>query len=410
MTVEIPLLHDNHNHVSLYAAFLSCPDISTLAPAAALVLLERLPPDRLTVVRGWKSYELPLSRALLGRLPPVLLVNFSLHGFAVSDSGIPFVESAVPDIARRRDDLAWCEANVPAIFAAYCDLAGLDESRLLRYIDGMLPLGIGSSDEMTVPTAQALDCCASSACAARIAPWVSPDLYKKLDIPRRALLSGIKLYLDGAIGARSAALRGPWIGQGSPMFTYQDADLENLVSEIGRWNTGISMHAIGELAIAQALDALEAALAGGGSFSLIRLEHVQFIDRTLAGRAKELGAVLSMQPNFNSDSKDYADRLPEPVLAANNPFRMLIDQCGFIPGKDLIFGSDGMPDGIACAAGQSLFPVYASQRLTLDELVAGYGEARGISGSVVLEVDEAARRVSLVSVELTDPVPRTLLP
>ena len=122
----------------------------------------------------------------------------------------------------------------------------------------------------------------------------------------------------------------------------------------------------------------------------MRLEHVQLISRDQAFRARDMGLVLSMQPNFTSDSTDYADRLPKASLEGNNPFRMLIDQAGFRPGKDLIFGSDGMPHGIANPASLSLFPPYPGQLLSLEELWTGYGPARGVSGSVSLEIDEAA--------------------
>jgi len=410
MTTTIPLLHDNHNHVSLYAAFSSCIDISRLAPDQAMLLLRGLPEDRLSVVRGWKSFELPMTRSTLASLPPVLLVNFSLHGFAVSDAGIPFVTQAVPGVADKRDDQAWCEANVPAIFGAYCGLAGIDEQKLVSYIDALVPLGIGSSDEMTVPTLEALDRCVASAYSRRLKLWAAPALYDKLDMARRKQVSGIKLFLDGAIGARSAAIAGPWTGDGKAMFTYTDAELDERLAEVSGWGTGISMHAIGELAIGQALSGLENAVRNGARFATIRLEHVQFIDAAQARRARNLGVVLSMQPNFTSDSVDYADRLTQPYLARNNPFRMLIDEIGFEPGRDLIFGSDGMPDGIAYPATQSLFPPFASQRLSLGELVAGYGPSRGISGTVTLDIDEAARRVTVVAVEPDRPAPRTPSP
>ena len=192
------------------------------------------------------------------------------------------------------------------------------------------------------------------------------------------------------------------------MFTYTDSELAVLLDEAGAWETGVSMHAIGELAIEQALNALEGAMKRGYRFSPMRLEHVQLISAAQADRAKKLGATLSMQPNFTSDSHDYADRLAASYLEGNNPFRMLIDDAGFKPGTDLIFGSDGMPDGIAYAATQSLFPVFPSQGLTLDELVAGYGPARGVSGAVALNIDETARRVTVESVTLQpDPAPRT---
>jgi len=336
----------------------------------------------------------------LATLPPLLLINFSLHGFAVSDSGLSYVERAVPRVAENRSDQAWCEAHVPAIFAAYCGLAGIDEGKLVSYIDAMVPLGIGSSDEMTVPTVGALDRCIGSSYAERLKLWVAPELYKIADNPRRSAVAGVKLFLDGAIGARSAAIQGPWKGAGAAMFTYSDGALLELLEEIGTWNTGIAMHAIGELAIEQALNTLEKTIAAGARFSPIRLEHVQFIDREQAAKARQLGAILSMQPNFSSDSRDYSDRLPESYLRRNNPFRMLIDEVGFVPGRDLMFGSDGMPDGIAYAATVSLFPAFPAQYLSLDELVAGYGPARGVSGTVTLEIDEETAGVSVIATDV----------
>ncbi len=399
---SIPLLHDNHNHASLYSALSVCPDLSVLPPNEAMKLLENLPRDRLTVAKGWRTNELPLSNAELSRLPPVLLINFSLHGFAVSDAGVPYLERAVPEVAGRRADQAWCEANLPAIFAAYCELSPVTATAFLSYIDTLVPLGIGSSDEMTVTSAAVLDVLRAGRCADRVRSWVSPTLYRSLNADQRSAVSGIKLFLDGAIGARSAAIAGPWIGSGRPLFTYSDAELAVLLSEISSWGASVSLHAIGELAIEQGLSAIEAASPSGGAFPTVRLEHAQFIGRSQADRAKRLGAVLSMQPNFSSDSRDYADRLPPPYREANNPFRMLIDEGGFIPGRDLIFGSDGMPTGIASAATEALFPPFESQRLSIGELIAGYGAARGISGRTELEIDEASRRVRVIGASRTD--------
>ena len=58
MNTTIPLLHDNHNHVALYGALGSCLDVSSMQAETALDMLKGLPSDRLSVVRGWKSFEL----------------------------------------------------------------------------------------------------------------------------------------------------------------------------------------------------------------------------------------------------------------------------------------------------------------------------------------------------------------
>jgi hypothetical protein len=394
----IPLLHDNHNHPSLYASLSGCPDISGLRREDALGVLESLPGDRFSVVRGWRTQEQSFGPSELGRLPPLLLVNFSLHGFAVSDAGLPYLERAAPELFRRRGDLAWLESHVPALFAAYCNLAGAAPARLASVLGALVPLGIGSADDLTVPTTEALSINGRPEFSDRVGNWAAPELYRSLDPGLRSLCAGVKLFLDGALGARSAAIRGPWIGPGTSFLAYSDEALAEAVEEAAALGAALAVHAIGELASEQLLRILESRRSRGPDLPLVRMEHAQMITPAQAFRARDLGIVLSMQPNFSSDSRDYADRLPREYLEANNPFRMLIDRAGFVPGRDLIFGSDGMPDGIAYAATESLFPAVPGQRLSLDELVAGYGPARGISGTVTLEIDEDARRVSVAGV------------
>ena len=125
----------------------------------------------------------------------------------------------------------------------------------------------------------------------------------------------------------------------------------------------------------------------------MRLEHVQFMNESQARRAKELGLTLCMQPNFSVESRDYADRLPESHLKSLNPFRMLIDRAGFRPGRDLLFGSDGMPHGAQAAWQWGLFPDHEAQRLSSEELMQGYGPVVPGGKTVRLLVDEDRRLV-----------------
>lgn len=385
---RVPLLHDGHSHTGLYAAMASCPDLSALDGRRARELLASLPRDRLTVVRGWRTNVLPLERAELASLPPALIVNVSLHGYAASDAALGFLADRAPELAERRGDASWAESHVPALFEAYCDLAGLDEGKLAAHFRLLEEAGTGSAEDLAVPSLTAFRAMRASSYAGRLAYWAAPGLYRRMGEEERGACSGIKLFLDGSIGARTAAVREPWIGGGASTLAYADTDLDDELGLVMDWKAGLAVHAIGELAIDQALGALERARSSGAFFPVLRLEHVQFISRAQARRARDLGAVLSMQPNFSRDSRDYADRLGKAYLEANNPFRMLIDELGFRPGIDLVFGSDGMPHGIAYAAEASLYPECPGQRLSLDELVAGYGLARGASGWQELELDD----------------------
>ncbi len=400
MEVKIPLLHDSHNHASLYAALAKCHDISEKGPKDALDFLYALPKDRLSVVKGWKSFELELGQALLKELPPLLAINFSLHGFVMSDSGLSFAAELVPELHEKRHDLAWSEANVPAIFKAYASLSNIDEEDLVFCMDKMLCSGVASSDEMTVPSREFLELCMNSRYRNRLNLWTAPSIFRELDKQEQDSLSGIKLYLDGAIGSSSAAIKGPWLTEGTAFFVYKDEELDVLVQEAAQYRTGVAIHAIGELAIEQAIKSIEKANRLSGTLKRARIEHAQFISLEQARKAREQGIILSMQPNFTSDCIDYADRLPLSYLKANNPFRMLIDEAGFVPGEDLVFGSDGMPGDIAYAIRWSLFPPFASQYLSLDELVAGYGMAIGCKGHSILKIDEKHKTVKLLHAEL----------
>jgi len=393
----VPLFHDHHSHISLYAALASCHDIAALDARSALAFLRALPGDRLSVVRGWRTNDLRLGRSELASFPPILLINFSLHGYEISDAGLAYVRAKAPELAERRHDADWREQNVPKLFEAYSELAGLDEKAIIAFMDGLRPSGIGSAEDLVVASAKAASMMRRSSEAARMAYWTDGQAYAAMDDKTRAGCSGFKFFLDGALGARSAAI-GPWVKAGNGLLTYDDDGLSRALAEAAEKRAAVAIHAIGELAVEQALRCLSRVEAEGWSFPLVRLEHVQFITEAQARLARERGYVLSMQPNFSSDSVDYADRLDASYLAANNPFRMLIDRAGFRPGQDLIFGSDGMPHGIAYPARVSLFPAAAGQRLSLEELVAGYGPARGASGTVVLEIDESRREVRVAAV------------
>jgi len=184
-------------------------------------------------------------------------------------------------------------------------------------------------------------------------------------------ISGLKLFADGALGARSAALSEACAAGNVKHLLRSAAEMDSLLEHCAEIADNIAVHAIGDAAVGQVLDSVKNVLINDKKIS-VRIEHAQMITAEQAVLAKKLGVKLSMQPNFSYDSVCYADRLSDMYIKANNPFRMIIDTAGFIPGTDLIFGSDGMPHGAAPALESSLNPPIPSQRLNLDEFIAGY--------------------------------------
>ncbi len=398
-----PMLHrfrpifDRHSHVSLYAALKGSPDLSSCEDsAAALDLMRRLPDGRLSLVMGWHSGRLPLSETDLANLPPVVLVNLSLHGLRLSPAAARLLQDTDPEVVERHTDPEWSERNLGRLLGLYGRAAGLTADKLERWIQGLEVAGIGAVEDLLLTGAEAWQTMRASRWAGRLPWWTVPAIFDTLPAEAQAECAGLKLFADGALGARTAALGEPFRDGGPGLLLYADGALEPELAALHTRGKALAIHAIGDRAIGQALAALEDLDRQGLRFPQVRLEHAQFITEAQARRARDLGLVLSMQPNFSSDSVDYADRLGADTLARNNPFRMLIDRVGFQPGRDLIFGSDGMPHGLAYAAQWSLFPPFEGQRLSLEELLAGYGPAPGNLPWREVRIDEAARSVQIL--------------
>jgi predicted amidohydrolase YtcJ len=214
------------------------------------------------------------------------------------------------------------------------------------------------------------------------------------------LVHGIKLFTDGALGAKTAAMKKPLVTGERGLLLRSDQELQGLLLELSNWGKPIAIHAIGDRALDQVIDSVEMVSRRCPSFPSVRIEHCQFISLEDARRVKRLGIKLSMQPNFSPESITYRDRLPAEYCDRNNCVRMLIDEAGFVPGEDLVFGSDGMPHGVEFALQSSLFPPLPSQELTVEEFTAGYCMPDVSTGHIDFEIDRENRLVSIEDIHI----------
>jgi predicted amidohydrolase YtcJ len=367
----LTLARDHHSHPSVYAALDGIPDLSSLDKPEAMRLLESLPKDGLSLVKGWYSARLDFTEGELLRLPPAVIANYSLHGVLLTGAARETLRDGHPELVRRHADPSWCERNLAALLSLYSRAAPLTAAKLAAFMAGLEALGVGSAEDMAVTGEQALSVIRASPHAGRIVCWSDPRVFRSMSPEAQAGVHGFKLFADGAIGLRTAALSEPYLGGGGlGLLLRSDSELASELAPLAR---PVAVHAIGERAVEQVLTALERLCLDGVRLPPVRIEHAQFITLPQALRAKSLGLTLSMQPNFSADSRDYAPRLSPRLREANNPFRMLIDRAGFKPGSDLVFGSDGMPHGMEAAKRWGLSPDYPGQALTLGELEAGYG-------------------------------------
>jgi predicted amidohydrolase YtcJ len=197
---------------------------------------------------------------------------------------------------------------------------------------------------------------------------------------------GVKIFADGSIGARNAAVSEPFLDGGTGELNHADADLVSMVRDADRagWQTAI--HAIGDRAIDQVLNAHE--VVGTDPAFRHRIEHFELPHERHLERASKLGLCVSMQPNFignwSGPESLYVDRLGVERDRASNPLRRVVDA-----GLPLAFGSDGMPLSPLYGLHWAVNGPYPDQRLTADEAIdrytaggAWFGFEEGIKGRI----------------------------
>ena len=190
---------------------------------------------------------------------------------------------------------------------------------------------------------------------------------------------GVKMFLDGSIGSRTAAHEG-W---DSENLKFSDEDLDARL--LGLWRQGIpaAMHAIGEVAVAQAVRSLKSQKGTMRN----SIEHFELVRPELLD---EIGTstVVSSQPNFLQWSQKgglYENNLGKEWFGKDNPFRMMLDS-----GVRLAFGSDCMPIGPSLGIGLAVNSSHQGQRITMEEAIQAYTSG----GSYLLHEEEVSGKIS----------------
>ena len=128
-------------------------------------------------------------------------------------------------------------------------------------------------------------------------PPVERDREARFSVP------WVKGFLDGTLGSRTA-----WL-----LADYDDApgsrgdervsapDRHKLATTIAGTDYALSLHAIGDAAVAAAIEMIDQARCererlGRAPSAIDRIEHTQLLDRDSLGRLKESGAIASLQP------------------------------------------------------------------------------------------------------------------
>jgi predicted amidohydrolase YtcJ len=155
----------------------------------------------------------------------------------------------------------------------------------------------------------------------------------------RLIMRAVKLYIDGALGSRGAALLADYSDDaGNSGLLFMPAqDLEAMIDKTLACGFQAGIHAIGDRGNRVALDALESVIKRyPDNPGRHRVEHAQILTAADIPRFSELDVIAAMQPTHATSDMYWAeDRLgPDRVLYAY-PWRSLLDS-----GARLALGSD----------------------------------------------------------------------
>jgi predicted amidohydrolase YtcJ len=445
----IPGFQDAHVHAVFGGLELGRCELSALKSAdeylTAVADYARAHPEHSWIIGGGWSLEsfpggLPTAAALDAVVPdrPVFLPNRDHHGAWVNSRALELagITRDTPDPASGRIErdsrgvptgmlqegaIGLVEPLLPVVSAGEFD-AAFDRAQALLHAlgitgwqDAIVGSALGNPDNFDVY----LRAAESGRLTARVrgALWWERELgAEQIDgfVERRKLgraagngrfdPGSVKIMQDGIIENRTAALTAPYLapcargggGQAAPpdggtsgLSFVHPRKLGRYVTELDRRGFQVHFHALGDRAVREALDAVEAARDANGELdSRHHLAHLQVVHPQDMGRFAKLGATANIQPLW-ACHEPQMDDLAIPFLGPERaqwqyPFRSLIAS-----GAQLAAGSDWpvtSPDPLQgihvavnrVAPGKQAEPFLPDQRLTLAEALAAYtaGTAR----------------------------------
>jgi predicted amidohydrolase YtcJ len=217
---------------------------------------------------------------------------------------------------------------------------------LLRAIEHAASRGVTAAQDVAEPWALPLweELAARDALPLRVEVWIplehdrtaAEHWRRRLEVHSPRLRAGtLKVFLDGTLGSRSAALLEPYAdapGEYGALLI-EPRDLRHELRRAQETGWAVAIHAIGDRAVRAALDGCEELRPGDRPH---RIEHAQLVDPADLPRFAQLGAAASVQPIHLADDFPWVrTRIGDRRDAVAYPYGSLQKT-----GALLAFGSD----------------------------------------------------------------------
>ena len=355
--------HDAHLHflqLGLEAARPSLRAAPSLAAALEIVrdALSSSPTDSLLIAEHWDETAWPERRwptrdelDAIAPLRPVLLRRIDAHTAVANGAAIRLLES--------RGDLSGVDAPTgvcrEGVIRRLDDLFPPSDVQLREAVRAAearcLALGITTASEFVYPPMVRMYERARTG-RERVRVFAhrvvsSPDevgAFPALPDVTGLRGLGIKIFTDGAIGGRTAALFEPYRDRPGEtgVLLFDDRTLAAMIRAAHDRGWSAAVHAIGDRAIAQVLDAFAQTADDENASIGHRIEHFELPRERDLDRLRETGVRPCVQPNFVGEWAGpgglYETALGAERVRHMNPIRTLLRR-----DARPFFGSDGMP-------------------------------------------------------------------
>ena len=398
-----PAFVDSHVHATSTGLALTGLDLSGAASGAELLdrvaaYARSLPSDAVVLGTGWDETAwsaavapnaAELDRAAGGR--EVYISRVDVHSAAVSSALLAAVPEAADAVGFRASGLVTQEAHHllrAAAFGRVSEVQRTDAQRAARA--HAAELGIGSMHECGGPqiSGEADFTGLLELAAAEPGPYVF-GYWGELTDPLKAIeLGGVgaggDLFIDGAIGSRTAALRDPYadaVETGDPAHggvNYLDGEqIAGFLVACAEAGVQPGFHVIGDYAMDLLVGGLALATDAVGEHRVraltVRAEHAEMADRKVIEKLARHGVVVSAQPGFDAawggPDGMYTRRLGWERAEGMNPFAAY-----GAAGVVLAFGSDSpvIPLGPWDAVRAAAFHRTPASRITVRAAFAAH--------------------------------------
>lgn len=383
--LAIPSFVDTHAHYISYSLSLNRPRLDGIKSLKdALDFIRDHIKDSLgevIIMEGYddSSWERGITREDLDIITdkPLVLRRVCGHKAVLNSSAIRFLKGKFGDIPNLNEETGLAVEDLPLSLSKYFPPTDEEiKNAILKAEKLLMGMGVIAVGENTshryIKKLVELD----KRNALKI-KWRVAAYFGQLENIRDILnyesenfrMVGLKEFLDGSVGAKTAAFSKPYTDGSMGKLLKTDEELEYMMKTAENLNLGIWWHAIGDLAIDQALRVLRKSKRPERH----RIEHFEFPREEHYRIAADMGVKLSLQPNFvrrwgNLDGMYY--RLLGDMFFWGNRFSLLENL-----GANYAFGSDCMPPGPIYGILGAIYHPLKNERLSLEIAIYRYTKA-----------------------------------